>query len=88
MRRLGVSEEKIEGIQRAVVQPDIFTPREAVALELADKMTWSGHAVDEDLWKRLLAYFSEDEIVEVVCAIGLFNYFNRVNDALRMEITR
>jgi alkylhydroperoxidase family enzyme len=26
--------------------------------------------------------------VEVVCAIGLFNYFNRVNDALRMEITK
>ncbi|MEO8285601.1 MAG: hypothetical protein ABI670_04140 [Chloroflexota bacterium] len=57
-------------------------------LELADRMTWSGHAVDDDLWRRLLEFFDQGEIVEVVCAIGLFNYFNRVNDALHMEITK
>lgn len=26
--------------------------------------------------------------MELLCAIGLFNYFNRFNDALRMEPTR
>ena len=66
----------------------IFTEQELASIELADKMTWSGHAVDEELWQRLLGFFGQDEVVEVVCAIGLFNYFNRVNDALRMEITK
>ena len=75
-------------MQRAIIDESIFTAREVVSIELADKVTWSGHAVDEDLWKRLLDYYTEDEIVEVICAIGLFNYFNRVNDALHMEITR
>jgi alkylhydroperoxidase family enzyme len=85
---LSVPEEKIEGVLRAIVDPKVFTEQERASLELADKMTWSGHAVDEDLWQRLLGFFDQDEIVEVVCAIGLFNYFNRVNDALRMEITK
>ncbi len=88
MRRLGVSEEKINGVQRAIIDKSLYTPQEVVSIELADRMTWSGHAVDDDLWKHLLDYYSEDEIVEVVCAIGLFNYFNRVNDTLRTEITR
>jgi len=87
-RRLGVPEEKIEGVKEAIIDKSIFTEREVVSIELADKMTWSGHAVDNDLWKRLLGLYSQDEIVEVVCAIGLFNYFNRVNDALKTEITR
>jgi hypothetical protein len=26
--------------------------------------------------------------VELLCAIGLFNYFNRFNNALRMEPTK
>jgi hypothetical protein len=26
--------------------------------------------------------------VELLCAIGLFNYFNRFNDALKMEPTK
>lgn len=83
-----MQEEKIEGVQRAIIDSNIFTPKEIVALELADRMTWSGHAVDDELWKRLLAFYDQGEIVEVVCAIGLFNDFNRVNDALHMEITR
>jgi alkylhydroperoxidase family enzyme len=88
LRRLDVPEAKIEGVQRAIIDESVFTPREVASIELADKMTWSGHAVDDDLWQRLLGFFSQDEIVEVVCAIGLFNYFNRVNDTLRTEITR
>ncbi len=75
-------------MQRAIIDKAIFTEREVTSIELADKMTWSGHAVDEDLWKRLQDFFTQEQIVEVVCAIGLFNYFNRVNDTLRMEITR
>jgi alkylhydroperoxidase family enzyme len=85
---LGVPEEKIEGVQRAIIDKSVFTEREVASIELADKMTWSGHAVDDDLWKRLLDFYTQDEIVEVVCAIGLFNYFNRVNDALKTEITK
>ena len=33
-------------------------------------------------------HYSEGEVVELLCAIGLFNYFNRFNDALQMEPTK
>lgn len=81
-------EEKIAGLQVAIVDPSLFTEKELVALELADRITESGHAVSDELWERLLQHFERDELIELVSVCGLFNYFNRVNDALRMEITR
>ena len=37
---------------------------------------------------RLRGFYSEGEVVELMAAIGLFNYFNRFNDLLEMEPTR
>ena len=34
------------------------------------------------------ATYSEGEIIELAAAIGLFNYFNRFNDVLKMEPTK
>jgi alkylhydroperoxidase family enzyme len=42
---------------------------------------------DEDV-KALRAYFSEGEVVEIAAVVGIFNYFNRFNDALGMEPTK
>jgi alkylhydroperoxidase family enzyme len=44
--------------------------------------------VDDALWARLREHFDEGEIIELAAAIGLFNYFNRFNNSLRMEPTR
>lgn len=81
-------EEKIAALQVAILDREVFSERELVALELADRMTESGHAVSDELWERLLEHFERDEVIELVSVCGLFNYFNRVNDALRTDITR
>ena len=57
-------------------------------MRLAERMTRDAHGVDEQLWQQLRAHFDEGEIVELCAAIGLFNYFNRFNDALQMEPTK
>jgi alkylhydroperoxidase family enzyme len=44
--------------------------------------------VDDALFARLREHYDEGEIVEISAMAGLFNYFNRVNDALRMEPTK
>ena len=36
----------------------------------------------------LRRYYSEGEIVEIAAVVGIFNYFNRFNDALGMEPTK
>jgi len=51
-------------------------------------MTRDAHSVDDQLWAELRQHYDEGQIVELAAAIGLFNYFNRFNDALRMEITK
>ena len=51
-------------------------------------MTRDAHSVDDAFWAELRREFDEGEIIELAAAIGLFNYFNRFNDALKMEPTR
>jgi uncharacterized peroxidase-related enzyme len=67
---------------------DDFSPAEKAALRLAETVTRDAHAVTEEQFAELRSFYSEGEIVELLCAIGLFNYFNRFNNALLMEPTK
>ena len=86
-RRLGWSEEQIADLADFEQRQD-FSEAEKAALRLAERMTRDAHEVDDALWTQLRSHFDEGEIVELAAAIGLFNYFNRFNDALRMEPTK
>src|SRR6201998_82865 len=65
-----------------------FTLAEKAALRLAETVTRDAHAVSDEQFAELRQYYAEGEIVELLCSIGLFNYFNRFNDALHMEPTK
>ena len=65
-----------------------FTLAEKAALKLAETTTLDANAVSDEQIAELRGYYSEGEIVELLCTIGLFNYFNRFNSALKMEPTR
>jgi uncharacterized peroxidase-related enzyme len=67
---------------------DDFTPAEKTALRLAETVTRDANAVTDEQFAELRGFYSEGEVVELLCAIGLFNYFNRFNNALQMEPTR
>lgn len=51
-------------------------------------MTRDARAVSDETFSELARHFDEGEIVEIACVVGLFNYFNRFNDALRTEPTK
>ncbi len=86
-RREGWSEEQITKLADFEQRSD-FTAAEKAALRLAERMTRDAHSVDDQLWAELRRHYDDGQIVELAAAIGLFNYFNRFNDALRMEITK
>ncbi|HME58581.1 MAG TPA: carboxymuconolactone decarboxylase family protein [Terracidiphilus sp.] len=65
-----------------------FTPAEKAALRLAETVTRDANGVSDEQFAELRGFYSEGEIVELLCAIGLFNYFNRFNNALKMEPTK
>jgi alkylhydroperoxidase family enzyme len=57
------------------------------ALEYADAVHRSGHDVTDELYGRLAAAWDPGQIVEITLVIGMTEYFNRFNDALRVEPT-
>jgi alkylhydroperoxidase family enzyme len=79
---LGWSEEQLQNLH----QPDdSFNERDRVALSFADVMTLDPQGVSDELFSELRLHFQEGEIVELASVIGLYNYFNRFNEVLRME---
>jgi len=86
-RRLGWSEEQLGHLAEYAGRAD-FTAREKVALRFAERVTTDSNHVDEELWADLRRHFDEGEVVELAAVIGLFNYFNRFNNALQMEPTK
>ena len=86
-RRLGWSDDQINNLEDFEKRDD-FTEREKVALRLAEKMTVDQHGVGDEQWDSIRQFFDEGEVIELLAAIGLFNYFNRFNDVLQMEPTK
>ncbi|HEY1987570.1 MAG TPA: carboxymuconolactone decarboxylase family protein [Terracidiphilus sp.] len=86
-RNLGWSDDQLAHLAEWPQRTD-FTPAEKAALRLAETVTRDAHAVTDAQFAELRGFYSEGEVVELLCAIGLFNYFNRFNNALRMEPTQ
>ena len=86
-RRQGWTDEQLRDLANFEQRSD-FTAAEKAALRFAERMTLDSHTVDDELWAGLRRHFEEGEVVELAAVIGLFNYFNRFNNALRMEPTK
>jgi len=86
-KRLGWTDQQLEALQDAAPSEE-FTDAEKVAIHLAESMTLYPHGYTDEDFARLRSFYSEGEVVELMAAIGLFNYFNRFNDLLQMEPTK
>ncbi len=86
-RRLGWSDDQIANLADFESRSD-FTAAEKAALRLAERETSAPKSIDDATWTDLRQHFDEGEIIELAAAIGLFNYFNRFNDVLKMEPTK
>ncbi len=62
-----------------------FREAERLALEYAERITHTGQKVDDALFGRLKAHFSEAQIVELTAAVALENFRSKFNPALGIE---
>ena len=85
--RLGWTPEHLEALHHWR-DSDLFSEAEKEALALAEAMTLDSHNFTEEQMAGLKRFYSEGEIIELMAAIGLFNYFNRFNNLLQMEPTQ
>jgi len=81
--RQGVPAEKLDALAEHATSP-LFTPAERAALGLAEAITRDVH-VDDDVWAEARRHFSERELIELVVAVAMETFYNRVNSALGIE---
>jgi len=84
-RQLGVSDALLDALYHIDQHRHLFTERQLAALRYAEIMTTSARDIDETLWDEVQAHFDDGEIVELSTVIGLFNFFNRYADALKLD---
>ncbi len=85
-RRLGIEQATLDELWNHA-RSERFSPRERAALAAAVAITREPRGLPDPVWSELREHFDDGEIVEILCTIGLFNYFNRVNNALQIEPT-
>lgn len=67
--RQGMDEELYDSVQRYVDHPG-FSPRERLAAEYAERFAVDHTSVDDELWNRLRAQYSDAELLELTVTIG------------------
>ena len=66
---------------------DSFDPALRAALVYAEKTTRDAHRVTEEVFGEMKRYYSDTEILEITCVVGLANYWNRFTTALRIDLS-
>jgi alkylhydroperoxidase family enzyme len=85
-KQLGVAEQLLDAMYHIDQHAEEFTPAERAALRFAELMTTDAREVSEEVWEALQEHFDDGEITELAAVIGLFNYLNRFNTALDVEL--
>ena len=80
----GADEDKIRAVEEAATSP-LFDEAERAALAFAEAMTITGRRVDDALFARVRAHFTEAQVVELSAAVALENFRSKFNTALGIE---
>ena len=83
--RNGAVAEKVEAVLGNYRRSPLFSPRERVALELAERMTYTGKRVTGSFFKRLKRHFTDEELVELAAIIALENFRSKFNPVFGIE---
>ncbi len=89
-RQKGASEALVEAVQDRGRRADVeqLEPAWRAALDYADVVHQTGHKVSDELYARLAATWNPGQIIEITLVVGMAEYFNRFNDALRVQPTK
>jgi alkylhydroperoxidase family enzyme len=84
----GMTKSKAVQALRDKLKKAEFTPREAAAISLVDRIVVDAHGVDDALFAELREHFSDEEIIELVCASSLFTWAGTLNTVVRLDTDR
>ncbi len=81
----GAPGEKVEAVLGNYKKSPIFSTRERLAIELAERMTYTKKRVTDKFFKRLQKHFSDEELVELAAVIALENFRSKFNPVFAVE---
>ena len=79
--------QAIESLRDSLKKAE-FTAREAAAISLVDRIVVDPHSVNDAFFAELRKYFSDEEIIELVCASSLFTWAGTLNTVVRLDTDR
>jgi alkylhydroperoxidase family enzyme len=85
-RRFGATEAEMTALESGDFE--VFSPADRVALQFSEQLTLDSKAISDETFTELRRHFDEGQVVEIAAVAGVFNYFNRFNNALEMEPTK
>jgi len=81
----GATAEKVEAVLGDYRKTTLFSSRERLALELAERMTYTRKRVTDRFFKRLKRHFTDEELVELAAIIALENFRSKFNPVFGIE---
>jgi AhpD family alkylhydroperoxidase len=66
-------------------ESSFFSDVERMALELTEAITDIGGGVTDELWNKASTVFNEQELGDIILAIGTINIWNRIGVSTRMQ---
>ena len=81
----GAPADKIEAALGDYRKNPLFSQREKLALELAERMTYTSKRVTDRFFKRLKRQFSDEELVELAAIVALENFRSKFNPVFAVE---
>ena len=63
----------------------LFSPTERLALEYAERITYTDRSVDDAFFAELKKHFSEPQVVELTAAVALENFRSKYTVPLGVE---
>ncbi|MBI2205858.1 MAG: carboxymuconolactone decarboxylase family protein [Candidatus Rokubacteria bacterium] len=82
--KAGVPDAKLEALADWTTS-EVFTARERVALEFAERIVRDDDAVSDECYARVREHFSEPEIVELVFVVGYQTFASQFAKAFSLE---
>lgn len=84
--QLGYTKEEIDALDGDLAAGG-FDPALSAALQYAERMTRDAHTVTAAQFEGLKRHYSDRQILELTCVVGLTNYWNRFTTALRIDLS-
>ncbi len=86
-REAGATQRQLDLVAAWQEAGALFSEREQAALAFTEQVTLiSEDGVSDDVWARVRAAFSEQEVIELLMTVATINVWNRMNVTVRTEL--